>query len=76
MLDIKNKKILNELIENSRISKKKLSLKVGLSKDIVKYRIKKLENEKIILGYQPRLNLNMIFMRYHILIKFRYLVLN
>jgi DNA-binding Lrp family transcriptional regulator len=50
-LDLKDKKILTELEMNSRISFSALGKKVGLSKQVVKYRIEKLESEKIIQGY-------------------------
>lgn len=50
-LDLKDKKILAELEMNARISHASLAKKVGLSKQVVKYRIEKLEEEKIIQGY-------------------------
>ncbi|MFH1521602.1 MAG: AsnC family transcriptional regulator [archaeon] len=50
-LDLKDKKILSELEMNARISFAELGKKVGLSKQVVKYRIQKLESENIIQGY-------------------------
>ncbi|HRZ85382.1 MAG TPA: AsnC family transcriptional regulator [Candidatus Paceibacterota bacterium] len=50
-LDLKNKKILSELEMNARISYSALGKRVGLSKQVVKYRIEKLESENIIQGY-------------------------
>ena len=52
MLDIKDKKILYQLDLNSRQSINQIAKKVGLSKDIVNYRLKKLESENYIQGYQ------------------------
>jgi DNA-binding Lrp family transcriptional regulator len=50
-LNLKDKKILYCLEENSRQSNSAIAKKVGLSKDIVNYRIKKLEDSGIIRGY-------------------------
>ena len=52
MLDLKDKKILYHLDLNSRESINQIAKKVGLSKDLVNYRIKRLEKEDYILGYQ------------------------
>jgi Lrp/AsnC family transcriptional regulator, leucine-responsive regulatory protein len=49
-IDLKDKKILNEIEMNARISHSALAKKIGLSKQVVKYRIEKLEREKIIQG--------------------------
>ena len=50
-LDLKDKKILSELEMNARISYSTLGKKVGVSKQVVKYRIEKLESDNIIQGY-------------------------
>jgi DNA-binding Lrp family transcriptional regulator len=50
-LDLKDKKILNEIEMNARISHSELGKKVGLSKQVIKYRVERLEKEKIIQGY-------------------------
>jgi len=42
---------LNEIEMNARITHAELGKKVGLSKQVVKYRIERLEKEKIIQGY-------------------------
>ena len=47
-LDSKDKKILYELDKNSRIGYSALGKKVRLSKEVVRYRILKLEQEKVI----------------------------
>jgi DNA-binding Lrp family transcriptional regulator len=51
-MDKKDKKILYQLDLDSRQPINKIAKKVGLSKDIVNYRIKKLESNHYILGYQ------------------------
>ncbi|MEM4330715.1 MAG: Lrp/AsnC family transcriptional regulator [Candidatus Pacearchaeota archaeon] len=50
-LKLLDRKILSLLEYNPRISLKELSKECRVSKDTIKYRIKKLEEEKIILGY-------------------------
>lgn len=50
-LDLKDKKILYHLSENARMPYTKIAKKVGLSKDAVKYRIKRLEKSGVIQGY-------------------------
>lgn len=57
-LDLKDKKILAEIEMNARISHSVLAKKVGLSKQVVKYRIEKLEENKIIEGYNALVDLN------------------
>lgn len=56
-LDIKDKKILEELDLNSRQSNAQIARKVGISKDAVGYRLRNLEKQKIILGYYSLLNI-------------------
>jgi DNA-binding Lrp family transcriptional regulator len=50
-LDIKDRKILYELDLNCRQSNAQIGKKVGLKKDVVSYRIKKLEENGIIKNY-------------------------
>ncbi|MBI2045490.1 Lrp/AsnC family transcriptional regulator, partial [Candidatus Pacearchaeota archaeon] len=50
-LDLKDKRILTLLDINSRQTNAKIARNVGLSKDVVNYRIKKLENLGFIRGY-------------------------
>jgi DNA-binding Lrp family transcriptional regulator len=50
-LDKKDKKILFELDMDARQTSAMIGKKVGLSKEVVNYRIRRLENEKIIMGY-------------------------
>lgn len=51
-LDLKDRKILFELDCNARQSFNELAKKVRLSKDVAHYRVKRLESEGFILGYQ------------------------
>jgi Lrp/AsnC family leucine-responsive transcriptional regulator len=50
-LDLKDRKILYQLDLNCRQSNAQIGKKVGLSKEVVNYRIKRMEKEKIICGY-------------------------
>ena len=50
-LDYYDKKILFELDKNARVTTSSLAKKIRKSKQFVDYRIKKLEQGKIILGY-------------------------
>ena len=61
-LDLKDKKILYELDENARQSYSQVARKVGLSKEVVRYRIENLIKNKVISGFllivdSKRLNL-------------------
>ena len=55
-LDIKDKKILYELDVNSRQSNSEIGKKVGLSKEVVKYRIDTLIRKGIIIKFQTVIN--------------------
>lgn len=50
-MDLKNKKILGELVLNSRIPLNRLGKKVGLSREVVAYRINQLKKKGIITGF-------------------------
>jgi len=56
-LDLKDKRIIYELNSNARASYSQIGKKVGLSTEVVNYRIKKLE-EEIITQYQLIVNLS------------------
>lgn len=51
-LNLKDKKILFELDQNARAPNSYIAKKVGLSKDSVGYRIKRLEKKEFISGYR------------------------
>lgn len=55
-IDLKNRKILYELDLDSRQSFRSIGRKVGLSKDIVASRVKKLQEEGIIKGFFTVIN--------------------
>ena len=57
-LDLKDRKLLYELDNNSRQSCSKIGKKIGLSPEVVNYRIKRLEKENIITQYQLIVNLS------------------
>ncbi len=59
-LDMKDTKILYELDANARQPLTKIAKKVGLSKEVVNYRIKAMEREGIIKGYYAALDLSKI----------------
>jgi len=57
-LDLKDRKILYELDLNSRQSFRSIGRKVGLSKDIVASRVKKLQEEGIIIRFNTLIDKN------------------
>ena len=69
-LDLKDKKILTSLALNSRIPLTKLSKKVGLSRDAVKYRIDNYEKNGLIQGYRTLVDISKFnYDNYHLFIK-------
>jgi DNA-binding Lrp family transcriptional regulator len=56
ILDKIDIEILKILQDNCRLSLKKISLKLGMPRTTIHYRIKKLEEEGIIQGYYAKLN--------------------
>jgi DNA-binding Lrp family transcriptional regulator len=57
-LDLKDKKILAELDKNCRQASSEIARKVGLSVEVVNYRIKRFEQEGVITQYQTAINLS------------------
>lgn len=55
-LDQKDERILDLLADNSRIKLTDIAQKVGLSPNVVSYRVKEMERKKIITGYKVLLN--------------------
>ena len=55
-LDVKDRKILYQLDLNCRQSNAQIGKKVGLSKQVVDYRIKKMEEDGVITGYWTAIN--------------------
>jgi len=71
-LDVKDNKILYELEKNARQPISQLAKKVGLSKETVGYRIKRLEKEKVIVGYSTVINPAVLGMNlYRLFFKFQ-----
>src|SRR3989344_1384284 len=57
-LDKKDRAILYQLDLNSRQSFNQIAKKVGLSREVVQYRIKQLEKKGIIRGYQTLIDVS------------------
>lgn len=71
-LDEWNRKILYELDKDASITLKNLSRKIGRSKEFVSYRIKMLENEKIINGYTAIVDMSKLgYFTFRIYLKFQ-----
>jgi DNA-binding Lrp family transcriptional regulator len=71
-LDLKDRKILYELDLNCRQSNTQIGKKVGLKKDVVSYRIKRMEEAGIIAGYWTEINtFNLGYDVYRVYINFQ-----
>ncbi|MBU0757028.1 MAG: Lrp/AsnC family transcriptional regulator [Nanoarchaeota archaeon] len=55
-LDLKDRKILSQLDLNARLPISTIAKNIGLSRQVTEYRIKRLEDKKIITGYIPIYN--------------------
>lgn len=70
-MDKNDYKILQKLDENARISVVKLAREVRLSKDVVNYRLRKLQEEKVLVGSRANIAIAKLGYTYHkILVKF------
>ncbi|PIN70534.1 hypothetical protein COV93_01075 [Candidatus Woesearchaeota archaeon CG11_big_fil_rev_8_21_14_0_20_43_8] len=66
-IDVKDKKILTFLENDSRMSLTQIAKKVALSRDAINYRIKRLVDKKIILRFFPELDFRKLgFHQYHV----------
>lgn len=54
----KDRLLLHELMKNARQSISQIARNIGVSKEVCQYRLKKLEQEKLILGYYPIIDLS------------------
>jgi len=73
-LDLKDKRLLYELDSNARQSNAQIAKKIGLSTEVVNYRIKRLEKENIITQYQLIVNLYKLgIMQFKICLSFSHL---
>ncbi|MFA5382831.1 MAG: winged helix-turn-helix transcriptional regulator [Candidatus Micrarchaeia archaeon] len=71
-LDLKDRKILYQLDLNARESIAKIGKKVGLSKEVVKYRIQKLEEKGIIKQYTTLIDVGKLGLSsFRIMLKFK-----
>ena len=55
-IDLKDRKLIYELQQDSRQSFKSIGKKIGMSSELVKYRIKRLIDNKIIQNYTILIN--------------------
>lgn len=62
IIDEKDRKILEELDNNSRQTDSQIAKKVGLSKQVVNYRISQMIKNKIILNFYTIINTGMFGM--------------
>ncbi len=70
-LDVKDRKILTYLDINARQSASELGKKVRLSKDVVNYRIKRLESLNVIKGYYVVLDISKLgYLNFRVFLKF------
>lgn len=73
-IDLKDRKILYELDLNCRQSNAQIGKKVGLKRDIVAYRIKKLEESGVIKNFWTAINtFKLGYMVFRIYINFQYI---
>jgi len=73
-LDLKDRKILYELDKDCRQASTQIAKKVGLSTEVVNYRIKRFEKENVITQYQVALNLSKLgIIQFKILISFQHM---
>ena len=73
-LDLKDRRLLYELDNHSRQPCSKIAKKIGLSTEVVNYRIKRLEKEDIITKYQLIVNLSTLnILQFKICLSFQHL---
>lgn len=70
-LEETDRKILNVLVDNSRLSLRQIASKVGVSVATVMYHINKLEKEKIIKNYTAKLDYEKIGYDIEVIIEVR-----
>lgn len=72
-IDLKDRKILYELDTNSRQSFSRLGKKVGLHKDVIAYRVKKLQEKGIIKCFYTEIDdYKLGYLRYRFYFKYQY----
>lgn len=71
-LDLKDKKLLYELDLDARQTFSQIGKKIGVSKQLVKYRIERLEEKGIIKGYYPMIDISRLgYLTFRVYLKFR-----
>lgn len=63
-IDLKDRKILSEIDQNSRFFVSDIARKVGLSKDVVKYRLAVLQKKGLIKGYHAYINMSKLGLKH------------
>lgn len=67
----KDKLLLNNLMKNARLSISQIAKSIGVSKEVANYRLKRLENQKLIKGYYPIIDISGLgYQSYRIQIKY------
>ncbi|MEM0947185.1 MAG: Lrp/AsnC family transcriptional regulator [Pseudomonadota bacterium] len=56
MIDGKDREILSILLENAAISKAEIARRIGLAASVVSERVRRLESDGVIKGYEVRIN--------------------
>ncbi|MFH1071962.1 MAG: Lrp/AsnC family transcriptional regulator [Nanoarchaeota archaeon] len=64
-IDESDKKILGTIAEDARLSTLEIAKKAHLTEMIVRYRMKKLQKDKVILGFRPFLDINLLGLKYY-----------
>lgn len=64
-VDETDKKILNVLCENARMPVTEIAQKLKISSNVAAYRIKKMEEKQIILGYRPIIDNNLLGFKHY-----------
>lgn len=70
-LEEKDRKILNILVDNSRLSLRQIAKKAGISVATVMHRIKKLEEERVIEKYSAKIDYEKIGYDIEVIIEIR-----
>jgi DNA-binding Lrp family transcriptional regulator len=63
-IDKVDENIMKELTKNARQTTLDIAKKVKQTERVVRYRLKRLEKEKVILGYRPFLNTNLLGLKF------------
>lgn len=69
-LDETDAKILSVLSQNSRMPTVEIARESGLSVEIIKYRLKKLQKQDILQGFRPRINTPELGLQYYKILLF------